>query len=61
MSRRIVRVELTRAEATALATLAECAANTHDDALQVLDSPARVASGYRALDKLNAAIYGGKS
>lgn len=56
MSAREVMVRLTPAEASALARLAECAGNTYDDALAVLDAPSSVRAGYRAIDKLRAAI-----
>jgi hypothetical protein len=60
MARRI-KVELTEAQALALAGLAECAANSYDDALAVLDSPGRVRAGYAALEALNHAIHGRRS
>lgn len=55
--KRTVTVTLTGAQAYALVRLAECAANTYDDAAMVLDSPQAVAAGYRAIERLNSAIH----
>ena len=59
--RRRITVELSRAEALALVHLAECASNTFDDAISVLDAPQSVAAGYRAIDRVNATLYGPKA
>lgn len=57
MTARKVTVTLTEAQAVAIARLAECSANTWDDALGVLVDGQSVAAAYRGLEKLNAAIY----
>jgi hypothetical protein len=56
---RKIKVELTEAQAHALVRLAECSANTDDDAINVLDSWPAVRAGYVAITKVNDAIYGG--
>lgn len=57
MTARKVHVTLTEKEAEALVLLAECASMTHEDAETTLDTPGRVAAGYRAIEKLNHEIY----
>jgi hypothetical protein len=58
---RTVRLELTEAQAHALVRLAECSANTEEDAWNVLVDWNQVAAGYRAIGKLNDALYGHKA
>lgn len=55
MSRTHVTVTLTDLEARALYRLAECAANTYDDAEAVLVQPTYVRAGFRAIAKLRKA------
>lgn len=61
MSKARITVTLTEAQAYALVRLAECAANTYDDALGVLDNPSSVRAGYTAIDKLNGALHAARS
>lgn len=56
MARKIT-VTFTEAQAYALWRLAECAANTYDDALCVLDKPQAVYAGYRALSALESELF----
>ena len=56
MTRRHVTVTMTEAEAHALWRLAECAANTWDDAESVLVDSQKVRAGFRGIAKLRAAI-----
>jgi hypothetical protein len=63
MASRKIKLELTEREALSLVLLAECASNTYDDAEAALDDSnlrARsqaIAAGYRAIEKLNHALY----
>lgn len=57
MSARKIHVTLTAKEADALVRLAECSANTWEDAIVVLDTGIEVAAGFRAIEKLNRSIY----
>lgn len=58
MAARSVVVRLTVPQAHALVRLAECAANTWDDAMSVLVDAPRVEAGFRAIQAVNAALYG---
>lgn len=56
VSARKVKVEMTLLEAESVWALAGCASNSVDDALQVVDTMAKVNAGYRGQDKLFRAI-----
>ena len=52
-----ITVEFTEAQLQAVIQLADCASNTYEDALGVLDTPGKVRAGYRGLEAMNAALY----